>query len=170
MSPLNCWAVLLQQTRQQSRESATLGEVLAGPLAQRLSHIAEDVGRLVKKVRPLPWAQEVRVAPGSAGGGGGWGVARGCVRWSSEDPHARPLHPQSKDLEQQLQEELLEVVSELQTVSPGPREAGGGASRRGSRKRVRGPAGSWLWGTASTAPCPRSWAQGGGAKCLHGMG
>ncbi|XP_044091401.1 rho GTPase-activating protein 4 [Neovison vison] len=71
LSPLNCWAVLLQQTRQQSRESATLGEVLAGPLAQRLSHIAEDVGRLVKK---------------------------------------------SKDLEQQLQEELLEVVSELQTA------------------------------------------------------
>ncbi|XP_032702202.1 rho GTPase-activating protein 4 isoform X2 [Lontra canadensis] len=71
LSPLHCWAVLLQQTRQQSRESATLGEVLAGPLAQRLSHIAEDVGRLVKK---------------------------------------------SKDLEQQLQEELLEVVSELQTA------------------------------------------------------
>ncbi|XP_073744039.1 rho GTPase-activating protein 4 isoform X3 [Callorhinus ursinus] len=71
LSPLHCWAVLLQQTRQQSRESATLSEVLAGPLAQRLSHIAEDVGRIIKK---------------------------------------------SKDLEQQLQEELLEVVSELQTA------------------------------------------------------
>ncbi|XP_040323432.1 rho GTPase-activating protein 4 isoform X2 [Herpailurus yagouaroundi] len=71
LSPLHCWAVLLQHTRQQSRESATLSEVLAGPLAQRLSHIAEDVGRLVKK---------------------------------------------TKDLEQQLQEELLEVVSELQTA------------------------------------------------------
>ncbi|XP_062940176.1 rho GTPase-activating protein 4 isoform X2 [Cynocephalus volans] len=71
LSPLHCWAVLLQQTRQQSRESAALSEVLAGPLAQRLSHIAEDVGRIVKK---------------------------------------------SKDLEQQLQDELLEVVSELQTA------------------------------------------------------
>uniref|UniRef100_A0A8C0LBT8 Rho GTPase activating protein 4 n=1 Tax=Canis lupus dingo TaxID=286419 RepID=A0A8C0LBT8_CANLU len=71
LSPLHCWAVLLQQTRQQSRESATLSEVLAGPLAQRLSHIAEDVGRIVKR---------------------------------------------SKDLEQQLQDELLEVVSELQTA------------------------------------------------------
>uniref|UniRef100_A0A2K5WP87 Rho GTPase activating protein 4 n=1 Tax=Macaca fascicularis TaxID=9541 RepID=A0A2K5WP87_MACFA len=50
---------------------AALSEVLAGPLAQRLSHIAEDVGRLVKK---------------------------------------------SRDLEQQLQDELLEVVSELQTA------------------------------------------------------
>ncbi|XP_052519253.1 rho GTPase-activating protein 4 [Budorcas taxicolor] len=69
LSPLHCWAVLLQQTRQQSRESTALSEVLGGPLAQRLSYIAEDVGRLVKK---------------------------------------------SKDLEQQLQEELLEVVSELQ--------------------------------------------------------
>uniref|UniRef100_A0A8C6F8I6 Rho GTPase activating protein 4 n=1 Tax=Monodon monoceros TaxID=40151 RepID=A0A8C6F8I6_MONMO len=72
LSPLHCWAVLLQQTRQQSRESAALSDVLGGPLAQRLSHIAEDVGRIVKK---------------------------------------------SKDLEQQLQEELLEVVSELQTVA-----------------------------------------------------
>lgn len=72
LSPLHCWAMLLEHTRQQSRESATLSEVLAGPLAQRLSHIAEDVGRIVKK---------------------------------------------SKDLVQQLQDELLEVVSELQTVS-----------------------------------------------------
>uniref|UniRef100_A0A8C0L9U2 Rho GTPase activating protein 4 n=1 Tax=Canis lupus dingo TaxID=286419 RepID=A0A8C0L9U2_CANLU len=51
LSPLHCWAVLLQQTRQQSRESATLSEVLAGPLAQRLSHIAEDVGRIVKRAK-----------------------------------------------------------------------------------------------------------------------
>uniref|UniRef100_A0A8C5W7A7 Rho GTPase activating protein 4 n=1 Tax=Microcebus murinus TaxID=30608 RepID=A0A8C5W7A7_MICMU len=72
LSPLHCWAVLLQQTRQQSRESAALSEVLAGPLAQRLSHIAEDVGRIVRK---------------------------------------------SKDLEQQLQDELMEVVSELQMVA-----------------------------------------------------
>ncbi|KAM4799071.1 rho GTPase-activating protein 4 isoform X2 [Urocitellus parryii] len=71
LSSLHCWAVLLQQTRQQSRDSAALSEVLAGPLAQRLSHIAEDVGRIVRK---------------------------------------------SKDLVQQLQDELLEVVSELQTA------------------------------------------------------
>lgn len=76
------------------------------------------------------------MAPGSAGG---WGVARGCVQWSSEDPHARPLHPQSKDLEQQLQEELLEVVSELQTVSPGPREARGGGLQAGLKEEGRGP-------------------------------
>ncbi|XP_069895589.1 rho GTPase-activating protein 4 [Dipodomys merriami] len=71
LSPLHCWTVLLEQTRQQSRESAALSEVLAGPLVQRLGHIAEDVGRIVKK---------------------------------------------SKDLVQQLQDELLEVVSELQTT------------------------------------------------------
>uniref|UniRef100_A0A8C6BPR8 Rho GTPase activating protein 4 n=1 Tax=Monodon monoceros TaxID=40151 RepID=A0A8C6BPR8_MONMO len=51
LSPLHCWAVLLQQTRQQSRESAALSDVLGGPLAQRLSHIAEDVGRIVKKAK-----------------------------------------------------------------------------------------------------------------------
>ncbi|XP_023561159.1 rho GTPase-activating protein 4 isoform X2 [Octodon degus] len=71
LSPLHCWAVLLQHTRQQSRDSAALGELLGGPLAQRLSHIAEDVGRIIKK---------------------------------------------SKDLGQQLQGDLLEVVSELQTA------------------------------------------------------
>ncbi|XP_057574226.1 rho GTPase-activating protein 4 [Hippopotamus amphibius kiboko] len=53
LSPLHCWAVLLQQTRQQSRESAALSEVLGGPLAQRLSHIAEDVARIVKKSKDL---------------------------------------------------------------------------------------------------------------------
>ncbi|KAM5196152.1 rho GTPase-activating protein 4 isoform 4-T4 [Hipposideros larvatus] len=53
LSSLHCWAVLLQQTRQQSRESAALSEVLAGPLAQRLSHIADDVGRVVKKSKDL---------------------------------------------------------------------------------------------------------------------
>lgn len=51
LSPLHCWAVLLQHTRQQSRESAAFGEALAGSLTQRLNHIAEDVGRIVKKVR-----------------------------------------------------------------------------------------------------------------------
>uniref|UniRef100_A0A8C5LFK6 Rho GTPase activating protein 4 n=1 Tax=Jaculus jaculus TaxID=51337 RepID=A0A8C5LFK6_JACJA len=72
LSPLHCWAVLLEQTRQQSRESAALSEMLAGPLVQRLSHIAEDVGRVIRK---------------------------------------------TKDLVQQLQDELLEVVSELQMVA-----------------------------------------------------
>ncbi|KAM9576771.1 rho GTPase-activating protein 4 [Trichechus inunguis] len=71
LSPLHCWAVLLQQTRQQSRESAALSEVLTGSLVQRLTHLSEYVGRIVRK---------------------------------------------SKDLEQQLQEELLKVVSELQTA------------------------------------------------------
>ncbi|XP_045394155.1 rho GTPase-activating protein 4 isoform X2 [Lemur catta] len=51
LSPLHCWAVLLQQTRQQSRESAALSEALGGPLAQRLSHISEDVGRIVRKAK-----------------------------------------------------------------------------------------------------------------------
>ncbi|XP_063491180.1 rho GTPase-activating protein 4 isoform X6 [Symphalangus syndactylus] len=99
LSPLHCWAVLLQHTRQQSRESAALSEVLAGPLAQRLSHIAEDVGRLVKKVRLSPWA---------TGSVRGFGIRRHC-RWQGTGG-------QSRDLEQQLQDELLEVVSELQTA------------------------------------------------------
>lgn len=96
LSPLHCWAVLLQQTRQQSRESTALSEVLGGPLAQRLSYIAEDVGRLVKKARLLPWAWEAgrpqdpaRAACGCSKpkcqgreGPGGWGELVGA--WSAE--------------------------------------------------------------------------------------
>lgn len=67
LSPLHCWAVLLQQTRQQSRESAALSEVLAGSLAQRLSHIADDVSRLVRKVRPRTRGSGVVCAEGLAG-------------------------------------------------------------------------------------------------------
>lgn len=66
--------------------------------------------------------------------------------------------PQSKDLEQQLQEELLEVVSELQMVRacdhreadtsplPGP----------GSGRRIRCLGDTWVLGIASRAlsPCP----------------
>ncbi|XP_010626354.1 rho GTPase-activating protein 4, partial [Fukomys damarensis] len=61
----------LQSFRWQSRDSAALGELLGGSLAQRLSRIGEDVGRITKK---------------------------------------------SKDLGEQLQEDLLEVVSELQAA------------------------------------------------------
>jgi len=66
--------------------------------------------------------------------------------------------PQSKDLEQQLQEELLEVVSELQMVRacdyreavtsplPGP----------GSGRRIRCLGETWVSGIVSRAlsPCP----------------
>ncbi|XP_038604206.1 rho GTPase-activating protein 4 isoform X2 [Tachyglossus aculeatus] len=71
LSPVHCWYVLLNQTRQESRDHGVLSELYGTSLTQRLLHISEDVGRLVKK---------------------------------------------SKDLEQQLQEELLKVVSELQTA------------------------------------------------------
>uniref|UniRef100_A0A3Q1MFN1 Rho GTPase activating protein 4 n=1 Tax=Bos taurus TaxID=9913 RepID=A0A3Q1MFN1_BOVIN len=109
LSPLHCWAVLLQQTRQQSRESTALSEVLGGPLAQRLSYIAEDVGRLVKKARPLPWAREAGRPQDPAR------AARGCSKPKCQEREGPGGQGElSKDLEQQLQEELLEVVSELQ--------------------------------------------------------
>ena len=65
---------MLQQTRQQSRESTALSEVLGGPLAQRLSYFAEDVGRLVKKARLLPWAWEAGKPQDPAR------AARGCSK------------------------------------------------------------------------------------------
>ncbi|PNJ09420.1 ARHGAP4 isoform 12 [Pongo abelii] len=115
LSPLHCWAVLLQHTRQQSRESAALSEVLAGPLAQRLSHIAEDVGRLVKK---------------------------------------------SRDLEQQLQDELLEVVSELQTHHlalgrPAGQEDVPGISHGERECRGQAPGGRATGGEAGRPECPQ---------------
>lgn len=42
-------------------ESTALSEVLGGPLAQRLSYIAEDVGRL--------WSRRGKTLPWSLGGG-----------------------------------------------------------------------------------------------------
>uniref|UniRef100_A0A6I8NES6 Rho GTPase activating protein 4 n=1 Tax=Ornithorhynchus anatinus TaxID=9258 RepID=A0A6I8NES6_ORNAN len=71
LSSVHCWYMLLNQTRQESRDHGVLSEMYGTSLTPRLLHISEDVGRLVKK---------------------------------------------SKDLEQHLQEELLKVVSELQTV------------------------------------------------------
>uniref|UniRef100_A0A6I8P9D6 Rho GTPase activating protein 4 n=1 Tax=Ornithorhynchus anatinus TaxID=9258 RepID=A0A6I8P9D6_ORNAN len=71
LSSVHCWYMLLNQTRQESRDHGVLSEMYGTSLTPRLLHISEDVGRLVKK---------------------------------------------SKDLEQHLQEELLKVVSELQTA------------------------------------------------------
>lgn len=66
--------------------------------------------------------------------------------------------PQSKDLEQQLQEELLEVVSELQMVrAHDHREAvTSPLLGPGSGRRIRCLGETWVTGITSQAlsPCP----------------
>ncbi|XP_013365148.1 PREDICTED: rho GTPase-activating protein 4 isoform X2 [Chinchilla lanigera] len=121
LSPLHCWAVLLQHTRQQSRDSAALGELLGGALAQRLSHIAEDVGRIIKK---------------------------------------------SKDLGQQLQDDLLEVVSELQTARKTyqaycAESASAEAKLREAERQEEKRAGRSAPATSATVTSPASAAEAG---------
>ncbi|XP_053871128.1 rho GTPase-activating protein 4-like isoform X3 [Malaclemys terrapin pileata] len=68
-SPLQCWQLVLNQTRQAGRDHGALSDIYAGPLTLHLTQLSDDLGRLVKK---------------------------------------------SRDLEQQMQDELLTMISELQ--------------------------------------------------------
>nr|XP_033776608.1 rho GTPase-activating protein 4 isoform X2 [Geotrypetes seraphini] len=53
LSPVNCWYMILNQTRQESRNRAGLGEVYAGHLTQRLMYLSEDMMRLAKKSKDM---------------------------------------------------------------------------------------------------------------------
>lgn len=53
LSPVNCWYMILNQTRQESRDHGALSEVYTGFLTQRLAHIGEDVARLSKKSKDV---------------------------------------------------------------------------------------------------------------------
>ncbi|XP_069039442.1 SLIT-ROBO Rho GTPase-activating protein 3 isoform X2 [Lepisosteus oculatus] len=53
LSPVNCWYLLLNQTRQESRDHAALGDTCSAHITVRLTHIAEDTGRLSKKSKEV---------------------------------------------------------------------------------------------------------------------
>ncbi|XP_030049954.1 rho GTPase-activating protein 4 [Microcaecilia unicolor] len=53
LSPVTCWYMILNQTRQESRNRAALGEVFSGHLTQRLNHLSEDMMRLAKKSKDM---------------------------------------------------------------------------------------------------------------------
>lgn len=61
LSPVNCWYLVLHQTRRESRDHATLNDIFMNNVIVRLSQISEDVIRLFKKVGI--WATRVS-APG----------------------------------------------------------------------------------------------------------
>lgn len=50
LSPVNCWYLVLTQTRRESRDHATLNDIFMNNVIVRLSQISEDVIRLFKKV------------------------------------------------------------------------------------------------------------------------
>lgn len=50
LSPVNCWYLVLNQTRRESRDHATLNDIFMNNVIVRLSQISEDVIRLFKKV------------------------------------------------------------------------------------------------------------------------
>lgn len=53
LSPVNCWYLVLTQTRRESRDHATLNDIFMNNVIVRLSQISEDVIRLFKKVNAL---------------------------------------------------------------------------------------------------------------------
>lgn len=53
LSPVNCWYLVLAQTRRESKDHATLNDIFLNNVIVRLSHISEDVIRLFKKSKDI---------------------------------------------------------------------------------------------------------------------
>uniref|UniRef100_A0A8C2UC33 SLIT-ROBO Rho GTPase activating protein 3 n=1 Tax=Coturnix japonica TaxID=93934 RepID=A0A8C2UC33_COTJA len=53
LSPVNCWYLVLTQTRRESRDHATLNDIFTNNVIVRLSQISEDVIRLFKKSKEI---------------------------------------------------------------------------------------------------------------------
>ncbi|XP_062970295.1 SLIT-ROBO Rho GTPase-activating protein 3 isoform X2 [Cynocephalus volans] len=53
LSPVNCWYLVLHQTRRESRDHATLNDIFMNNIIVRLSQISEDVIRLFKKSKEI---------------------------------------------------------------------------------------------------------------------
>ncbi|XP_068452046.1 SLIT-ROBO Rho GTPase-activating protein 1-like [Clinocottus analis] len=52
LSPVNCWYLLLNQVRRESKDHATLSDLYLNNVISRLTHISEDSARLLKRVSP----------------------------------------------------------------------------------------------------------------------
>ncbi|KAK1332328.1 hypothetical protein QTO34_007001 [Cnephaeus nilssonii] len=117
LSPVNCWYLVLHQTRRESRDHATLNDIFMNNVIVRLSQISEDVIRLFKKVagerlQHVTNARHVLRCPlvVSTHHTGG--------REKSETAIVADLFltGQSKEIGLQMHEELLKVTNELYTV------------------------------------------------------
>lgn len=102
LSPVNCWYLVLHQTRRESRDHATLNDIFMNNVIVRLSQISEDVIRLFKKVGKgatppaqisLPQADHDKIASQIWFGGVGPG---GHVCCRVQGPRARCGVPDSE--------------------------------------------------------------------------
>lgn len=62
---MNCWYLVLTQTRRESRDHATLNDIFMNNVIVRLSQISEDVIRLFKKVMEQRWRALLAEDPSS---------------------------------------------------------------------------------------------------------
>uniref|UniRef100_A0AAX7VB78 SLIT-ROBO Rho GTPase activating protein 2a n=1 Tax=Astatotilapia calliptera TaxID=8154 RepID=A0AAX7VB78_ASTCA len=53
LSPVNCWNLLLQQVKRESRDHATLSDLYLNNIIPRFAQISEDSGRLFKKSKEV---------------------------------------------------------------------------------------------------------------------
>uniref|UniRef100_A0A8C5GJL4 SLIT-ROBO Rho GTPase-activating protein 1 n=1 Tax=Gouania willdenowi TaxID=441366 RepID=A0A8C5GJL4_GOUWI len=53
LSTVNCWYLVLEQTRRESRDHATLSDIYNNNVIVRLAHVGEDVMRLFKKSKDI---------------------------------------------------------------------------------------------------------------------
>jgi len=63
LSPVNCWYLLLNQVRRESKDHATLSDIYLNNVIMRFMQISEDSTRMFKKVMPLlqssSWAHKM---------------------------------------------------------------------------------------------------------------
>ncbi|XP_042202003.1 SLIT-ROBO Rho GTPase-activating protein 3-like [Callorhinchus milii] len=55
LSPVNCWYLLLNQTRRESRDHSAISDIYINNLVLRFSQIGEDSTRLLKKEMPVSY-------------------------------------------------------------------------------------------------------------------
>ncbi|XP_072345083.1 SLIT-ROBO Rho GTPase-activating protein 1-like [Scyliorhinus torazame] len=53
LSPVNCWYLILDQTRRESKDHGALSEIYSNNIVLRLSHVSEDVTRMCKKSKEV---------------------------------------------------------------------------------------------------------------------
>uniref|UniRef100_A0A8B9JMH9 SLIT-ROBO Rho GTPase activating protein 1b n=1 Tax=Astyanax mexicanus TaxID=7994 RepID=A0A8B9JMH9_ASTMX len=53
LSPVNCWYLLLNQVRRESKDHATLSDLYLNNVITRISHVSEDNTRLLKKSKEI---------------------------------------------------------------------------------------------------------------------
>ncbi|XP_063792370.1 rho GTPase-activating protein 4 isoform X2 [Pseudophryne corroboree] len=58
LSPVNCWYMILNHTRQESKDHAALNDVYTSHLIPRFTHIGDDITRLTKKSKDIGVQQQ----------------------------------------------------------------------------------------------------------------